>query len=160
MQVQSHASPQAIFTSFKLEKNGIGATAVGIAAADASSEPTEMAKLSDAESPRQRHCYPLNRSDASDSPAECRGETWTSERKRKLSFSSTQSNENDKVSVVRAAGTFFPQNCNDEPTLMLKKDEPKSGDTGKSKCPVESTSNYVCNEVREPIEAERLNWCR
>lgn len=36
-----------------------------------------------------------------------------SERKRRLSFSSSTSTEPEKVSIVRAAGTFFPQNCND-----------------------------------------------
>lgn len=35
------------------------------------------------------------------------------ERKRRLSFSSTTSTEPEKVSIVRAAGTFFPKNCND-----------------------------------------------
>lgn len=34
-----------------------------------------------------------------------------SDRKRRLSFSLSPSNDTEKVSVVRAAGTFFPQNC-------------------------------------------------
>lgn len=40
----------------------------------------------------------------------------TNERKRRLSFSTSTSpsNDTDKVSIVRAAGTFFPQNCDDE----------------------------------------------
>lgn len=38
----------------------------------------------------------------------------SSERKRRLSFSVSPSNDSEKVSIVRAAGTFFPQNCEDE----------------------------------------------
>lgn len=41
------------------------------------------------------------------------GSSTNNERKRRLSFSSTTSTEPEKVSIVRAAGTFFPQNCND-----------------------------------------------
>lgn len=125
--------------------------------------------MNDSASPRQRPNYAssrsLNTSDTSDSHIESRNETGANDRKRKLSFSSTQSSENDKVSVVRAAGTFFPQNCNDDPPLALKKDETKSVDAGKRKCSVdsstiESTNSHlhcdVCNEVRQLFDTRRV----
>lgn len=125
------------------------------------SESNDLRKLNDSGSPRPRPVYALNRShntsDTSDSLIESRNETCGNERKRKLSFSSTQSSENDKVSVVRAAGTFFPQNCNDEPPLALKREEIKSVDAAKRKClidscPIESPNNHlhcdICNEAR------------
>lgn len=159
-QVQSNSSPQAIFTSFKLEKNGNGSPSAG-APVDVSSDAIELKKCNDSASPRQRQNYALNRShntsDTSDSINESRNETCANDRKRKLSFSSTQSSENEKVSVVRAAGTFFPQNCNDEAPMAFKKDETKSADVGKRKCSIDSCTietmaNHlhcgICNEVR------------
>lgn len=140
---------------------------------DVASESTDLKKLNDSMSPRQRSSFALNRShntsDTSDGLNESRNDSGANDRKRKLSFSSTQSNENDKVSVVRAAGTFFPQNCNDDPPLSLIKDEVRKFDNGKHKCPVEGctmdTINAhfhcdACNEVSKiwPTVYHDLNF--
>lgn len=64
--------------------------------------------------------YSLNRSHENGSN-ESVVSTVTIERKRKLSFSSSPPSDNEKISVVRAAGTFFPQNCEESPPSLLKK---------------------------------------
>lgn len=85
------------------------------------------------------------------------------DRKRRLSFTTPPSNETDKVSIVRAAGTFFPQNCDDDnetPVLRRKSKESSSASdfsiTVSKKCNVttcnQPNGNHVhcdeCPEVR------------
>lgn len=114
-QVQNR--PQAIFTSFKLEKNGKAASPLPAPAVDnhfhvktpMQQTPPEN-HMDDGGSGSSKEAsanfQPLNR--LTDSGSIC-----NNERKRRLSFSSSTSTEPEKVSIVRAAGTFFPQNCND-----------------------------------------------
>lgn len=70
-----------------------------------------------------------------------------SDRKRRLSFSSSPSNDTEKVSIVRAAGTFFPQNCDNDSDAS-----PPSSSRRKSKESVEylkKCSIAGCNQSND-----------
>lgn len=172
-QVQTQNRPQAIFTSFKLEKNGKAASSLPAPTIDSSFQvktPTQQTSpenhTDDGGSGSSKEASssfaPHNR--LSDSGG---GSHSNSERKRRLSFSSSTSTEPEKVSIVRAAGTFFPQNCNDnendattsllaQPTTRRKSKEntdylKKCGVAG---CNEVSDSSHVhcdhCSEVDIP----------
>lgn len=100
-QIQSPARPQAIFTSFKLEKNGKNSPVINDNLPLLKSPTNQI-------SPENAHL------DGSASKDSCTSNNNGSDRKRRLSFSSSPSNDSEKVSIVRAAGTFFPQNCDDD----------------------------------------------
>lgn len=116
-QVQTQNRPQAIFTSFKLEKNGKAASPLPASAFDSSYHAkTPMQQISPenhtddggSASSKEASVSFTSHNRLNDS-----GGSTNNERKRRLSFSSSTSTEPEKVSIVRAAGTFFPQNCND-----------------------------------------------
>lgn len=111
--------PQAIFTSFKLEKNGKASSPL-LTTTDGgfhqvktpiNQTPENHGDESSAskESPSNFSIHRLSDS----------GGSSNSDRKRRLSFSSSPSNDNEKVSIVRAAGTFFPQNCDNDSESSL-----------------------------------------
>lgn len=73
--------------------------------------------------------------------------TSNNDRKRRLSFSSSPSNDTEKVSIVRAAGTFFPQNCDNDSDAS-----PPSSSRRKSKESVEylkKCSIAGCNQSND-----------
>lgn len=155
VQTQSHR-PQAIFTSFKLEKNGKAASPLPPVETNfhvktpMTQTPDNRADDGSAskESPSN---FTLHR--LSDS-----GGSSNSDRKRRLSFSSSPSNDSEKVSIVRAAGTFFPQNCDNDsessPPASSRRKSKDSADYSK-KCSVagcnQSNDSHVhcddCSEV-------------
>lgn len=86
----------------------------------------------------------------------------TNDRKRRLSFSTSPSNDTDKVSIVRAAGTFFPQNCGDENETSVSRRKSKENSTTSDysinpskKCKTSACNNqsnenhYHCDECSE-----------
>lgn len=76
------------------------------------------------------------------------GGSGNSDRKRRLSFSSSQSNENEKVSIVRAAGTFFPQNCDND-----SESSPPSSSRRKSKESVDYTKKCLISNCNQPSDS-------
>lgn len=113
LQVQNR--PQAIFTSFKLEKNGKSASPLPVTHAI---DNSFQVNASMHQTPPENHADEVGSSKevSASFPSHNRlndsGGSLNNERKRRLSFSSSTSTEPEKVSIVRAAGTFFPQNCN------------------------------------------------
>lgn len=118
-QVQTQARPQAIFTSFKLEKNG-----------KSSLSPSQPDNGFQLKTPNHNQSND-NQTDGNSSSKESSspqfsvnrlsdssGGSGINDRKRRLSFSTSPSTEADKVSIVRAAGTFFPENCGDEGEML------------------------------------------
>lgn len=138
--------PQAIFTSFKLEKNGKSSSPL----------PTTTESVFRVKTPINH--TPENQGDESSASKESpsnftvqrlsdSGASSNSDRKRRLSFSSSPSNDNEKVSIVRAAGTFFPQNCDND-----SESSPPSSSRRKSKESVDFTrkcSVSNCNQSND-----------
>lgn len=123
LQVQSPARPQAIFTSFKLEKN-------------AKNSPVLIDSLPHLKSPNNQTTPENVHLDGSASKDSCASNNNGSERKRRLSFSSSPSNDSEKVSIVRAAGTFFPQNCDDDLDSSASSGRNKSKNASLSELPM------------------------
>lgn len=75
----------------------------------------------------------------------------TNDRKRRLSFSTSPSNDADKVSIVRAAGTFFPQNCGDENETSISRRKSKESSTASdySMNPSKKCKASTCNQSNE-----------
>lgn len=81
----------------------------------------------------------------------------SNDRKRRLSFSSSPSNDNEKVSIVRAAGTFFPQNCENDiessPPSNLRRKSKDSADYSKkcsvSNCSQSNDAHIHCDDCSE-----------
>lgn len=129
-QVQSQTRPQAIFTSFKLEKGSPIAS---------DHMATHLKSPSNQTTPENVHI------DGSASKDSC-GSTNNngSDRKRRLSFSSSPSNDSEKVSIVRAAGTFFPQNCDDDLDSSTSSGRAKSKNTSASELIVPTATAKKC----------------
>lgn len=104
------------------------------------------------------------------------GGSSNNERKRRLSFSSSTSTEPEKMSIVRAAGTFFPQNCNDNesetssPPQVQPPPPPPPTVRHKSKESVDYSKKCCvagCNEANDSshlhcddcTEVSSLVWC-
>lgn len=167
MQVQTQSRPSAIFTSFKLEKNGKSSplqsppdnvyqtkgSSINQLMTEECNEPKKESPSSNA-FVQNLSLNLLNTSSGSSG----------SERKRRLSFSSSPSSEtNEKVSIVRAAGTFFPRNCDDEDEQQSPSNsQRKSKDSNASKkcqlalCSQPNDSHVHCNECNEVKKQQRF----
>lgn len=161
-QVQTQNRPQAIFTSFKLEKNGKAASPLPLVESSFQlktpmNQTPENHQADDGSSASKESPSNFSMQRLSDS-----GGSSNSDRKRRLSFSSTPSTESEKVSIVRAAGTFFPQNCDNDsessPPASSRRKSKESVDYSK-KCSAagcnQSNDSHVhcddCSEVCIPL---------
>ncbi|XP_055317113.1 uncharacterized protein LOC129576294 isoform X2 [Sitodiplosis mosellana] len=157
--VQTQNRPQAIFTSFKLEKNGKASSPLPSESSFRAKTPLNRTpenhgdeSSASKESPSNFSIHRLNDS----------GGSGSSDRKRRLSFSSSQSNDNEKVSIVRAAGTFFPQNCDNDsessPPLSSRRKSKESVDYSKkcsiSNCNQPNDSHVHCDDCSEVFDDE------
>lgn len=145
--MQTQNRPQAIFTSFKLEKNGKASSPLP----SDSSFHMKMAMNQTPENAKDEG------STSKDLPANfsIRSSESSYDRKRRLSFSSSSPND-EKVSIVRAAGTFFPQNCDNDgessPSSSLRRKSKESVDySKKSNTSVDQYDQNDC-EVSQKIE--------
>lgn len=152
-QVQTQSRPQAIFTSFKLEKNGKASSPLPSESSFQLKTPINQTpenhtdESGSKESPTNFSVQRLNDSTGSGS----------NDRKRRLSFSSSPSNDTEKVSIVRAAGTFFPQNCDNDaessPPSSLRRKSKDSVDYPKkcsvSNCSQSNDAHIHCDDCSE-----------
>ncbi|XP_031640146.1 uncharacterized protein LOC116352044 isoform X2 [Contarinia nasturtii] len=162
--VQTQNRPQAIFTSFKLEKNGKASSPLPPesssfrAKTPLNQSPENHGDESSAskESPTNFSVHRLSDSGGSGCGS------GSSDRKRRLSFSSSPSTDNEKVSIVRAAGTFFPQNCDNDsessPPACLRRKSKESVDYVKkcsfSHCNQSNESHVHCDDCSEVFDDE------
>lgn len=139
-QAQSQARPQAIFTSFKLEKGS-----------PISSDHTaaQLKSPSNQTTPEMVHIDGSASKDSYSSTTNNNG----SDRKRRLSFASSP-NDSDKVSIVRAAGTFYPQNCDDDLDSSTSSGRAKSKNTSASEVTVRVAGAKKCRlaACHQPID--------
>ncbi|XP_062136870.1 uncharacterized protein LOC133846123 [Drosophila sulfurigaster albostrigata] len=140
-------SPQAIFTSFKLEKNDQTNVSGLSTSTDNAEHPLTTLRLGAVANQTVTHTHPLIATDLTPSRTRKRGRVWTVESQRDLpnnekSKHSTKMESNErrspaqsmfttpdlesplssskcleKISVVRAAGTFYPENASTMETL-------------------------------------------
>lgn len=109
------ASPQAIFTSFKLEK---GNTATASQTSHSNSDTFSLGKLP-LSTANNLNALKLTSTmshsfDSNDEKDQQQAQANDSLNEKNSSNSFSSNGDSEKVSVVRAAGTFFPQNSGDD----------------------------------------------
>lgn len=162
LQVQTHNRPQAIFTSFKLEKNGKASSPLPSDSSFHTKTPLNQTPENQGDENSALKESPSNfsmlrLSDSGSVIGGCGNVSGNSDRKRRLSFSSSPSNDNEKLSIVRAAGTFFPQNCDNDsessPPISSRRKSKDSVDYSKkcriSNCTQQNDSHVHCDDCSE-----------